>query len=215
MTPQERQILTNFLDRLVQVRDIAKDRDADELIAEAVARQPDAAYLLVQRALLQDQALQAAQAELAELRSRLQETQGARSFLNTSHGWGRSALRPRLTEPFPDTYTHSPANAGFGRTRASLSGSSFLGNAAAAAVGAMGGAFLYQGIENLFGRDDDADASQRELFDAPGEGDPGWGLFDDAPMDGGNDLASSAGIDDIGIDDSGFGADDGDGMNPL
>jgi len=60
LNPQERALLQEFLQRLIQIRGIEKDPHADALIAQAVAQQPDAAYLLVQRALLLEQALDAA-----------------------------------------------------------------------------------------------------------------------------------------------------------
>jgi hypothetical protein len=54
MNTQEIQSLESFLNQLVQARGVAKDPQADSLIANAVAQQPDAAYLLVQRALLME-----------------------------------------------------------------------------------------------------------------------------------------------------------------
>jgi len=57
MNVQEREVLENFLNQLTQVRGVRKDSEADAIIARAIAQQPDAAYLLVQRALLLEQAL--------------------------------------------------------------------------------------------------------------------------------------------------------------
>ncbi|RGA57306.1 DUF2076 family protein, partial [Klebsiella pneumoniae] len=67
MSPQEQQALENFLAQLTQARVGAKDPQAEARILDAVARQPDAAYLLVQRAMLLDQALASAQAQIATL----------------------------------------------------------------------------------------------------------------------------------------------------
>ena len=53
MNSEERRLLTEFLDQFKQVKGVAKDADAEALIAAAVAVQPDAPYLLVQKALLQ------------------------------------------------------------------------------------------------------------------------------------------------------------------
>ena len=52
MSPQDSQMLHDFLSQLIQARGIQKDPEADALIQRAVAQQPDAAYLLVQSALL-------------------------------------------------------------------------------------------------------------------------------------------------------------------
>ena len=67
MTPQERSLLESFLTQLVQVRGVNKDPEAERLIARAVEQQPDATYLVVQRALLLGQALEQAKVRIAEL----------------------------------------------------------------------------------------------------------------------------------------------------
>jgi hypothetical protein len=46
------QALETFLSQLTQARADGKDPQAAAMIADAAARQPDAAYLLVQRAML-------------------------------------------------------------------------------------------------------------------------------------------------------------------
>lgn len=51
MNTQERQQLTSLLQRLCDVQVQQKDLEAESLVREACARQPDVAYLLAQRAL--------------------------------------------------------------------------------------------------------------------------------------------------------------------
>jgi hypothetical protein len=104
MTPQEQEKLQQFLSQLNQAGGVQRDRDADAMINAAVARQPDAAYLLVQRTLLQDQALEAAQARIAELERQAQAARPASSgsFLGGADTWGnsaRSAPAPASTTP--------------------------------------------------------------------------------------------------------------------
>jgi len=89
LNPQERALLQEFLQRLIQIRGIEKDPHADALIAQAVAQLPDAAYLLVQRALLLEQALDAAKVEIAQLNDRLRGG-GERGFLAEANRWGQS-----------------------------------------------------------------------------------------------------------------------------
>src|SRR5450830_1941805 len=93
MSPQETQMLQDFLNQLTQVRGIGKDPQADVMIAAAVAQQPDAAYLLVQRALLMEQALTNSKTQIAALQSQLQALQTgaapARGFLD-SNAWGNA-----------------------------------------------------------------------------------------------------------------------------
>lgn len=68
MNRNERDELLQFLRPLVQTRATGKDFAAETIILEQCARQPDALYLLVQRAMALEAALQAAQARLAEER---------------------------------------------------------------------------------------------------------------------------------------------------
>ncbi len=67
MTPQEKDLITALLTRLAQAPAQPKDRDAEALIAEGLARQPDAPYLLIQTVLIQELALQEAQRRINEL----------------------------------------------------------------------------------------------------------------------------------------------------
>ena len=92
MTPQERALLENFLTQLAQVRGVNKDPEAARLIEQAVQQQPDAAYLLVQRALLLTQALEQAKTRVAEL----EEAGRDRGFLDpNASGWaGPSSAAP-------------------------------------------------------------------------------------------------------------------------
>lgn len=159
MSPQETQSLQEFLNQLIQVRGIAKDPQADALIASAITQQPDAAYLLVQRALLMEQALNTAKTQIASLQSQLQAAQSAsaRSFLDPN-AWGntpaavsRPAAAPMMASaPAPmqapvmqnPTPVASPGFFGGGI-------GSVLGSVATTAAGVAGGAFLFQGLEHL------------------------------------------------------------------
>lgn len=158
MSPDEFRLLTNFLNQLNQVGAVTKDPQAASLIAEAVARQPDAAYLLVQRALLQDQALNTARERIATLESQLRSIPAtsavqSSSFLDSgSNAWGRSAASTPMqsTAVAPAQYAAAPIvaaqpHAGF----FGGGGGGFLTNMAATAAGVAGGAFLFQGIENM------------------------------------------------------------------
>jgi len=143
MTPQENQLLQDFLAQLARAQVATKDPDAQALIVRALAQQPDAAYLLVQRALLLEQALKQAQAEIAQL-----QEQGS-SFI----GGGRTQSQSPTPAPgAAPVSAYTPSAQVSPRAAASGSGwGSFLGNAAAPAAGVAGGAFLFQGLENLFG----------------------------------------------------------------
>ncbi|ANJ75792.1 DUF2076 domain-containing protein [Ralstonia insidiosa] len=164
MSPQEQQALENFLAQLTQARAGAKDPQAEARILEAVARQPDAAYLLVQRAMLLDHALASAQAQIAALQNQLQAAQAGRStsFMDSANNWGSHAnsaapnpgFAPQQAAPMQmppqaqpvQQAPAQPARSGF------FSGGlgSTLGSVATTAAGVAGGALLFQGIENMF-----------------------------------------------------------------
>jgi hypothetical protein len=167
MTPQESAALQDLLHQLAQVRGIVKDPEADALIARAVSQQPDAAYLLVQRAMLLEQALTAAKARITQLegeldqgRSRPMSSGNAGSFLDSATAWGRSAVsRPQqamtpsaqgevpMQQQAPMQGAAPAARPGF----LGGGGGSFLGSMAATAAGVAGGAFLFQGLGSLLG----------------------------------------------------------------
>ena len=87
MTPDERTLLGNFLRDLDAARGVAKDPEADSAIAQALQANPDAAYVLVQHAIVADQSLHAAQQRIAELEDQLREPAPApTSFLPQSLG---------------------------------------------------------------------------------------------------------------------------------
>ncbi|WP_430390347.1 DUF2076 domain-containing protein [Dyella sp. 20L07] len=154
MTPQEQQLLDDFLQRLIGAGGVSKDPQADALIHQRLAGQPDALYLLVQRSLLQQQALEGAKAQIAQLQAQLSAQQGGGSFLGGQQqpAWG--AAPP----PYPPQAQAQPAAASGWRERLfggapapQPSAPSFLSQAATTAAGVAGGMFLFDGIENLLG----------------------------------------------------------------
>src|SRR5258708_35766215 len=94
MTPQERDLITHLLSRLSQAGGQPKDPEADALIRQAVAAQPDAPYYLVQTVLIQDMALSNAQSRIHELEQQLAAARPApsqpTSFLGGPFGGGSS-----------------------------------------------------------------------------------------------------------------------------
>src|SRR5260370_18504916 len=103
MTPQERDLITHLLSRLSQAGGQPKDPEADALIRQAVAAQPDAPYYLVQTVLIQDMALSNAQSRIHELEQQLAAARPApsqpTSFLGGRFGGGRGAPQGRRSGP--------------------------------------------------------------------------------------------------------------------
>lgn len=177
MNTQEIQSLQNFLNQLVLARGIVKDPQVDGLIAGAVAQQPDAAYLLVQRALLMEQALNSAKTQIASLQSQLQAAHSppSRGFLD-AETWGNTpavAPRPAASAPMAPTLMQPPAPppqappASPGFFSGGLGGT--LGTVAATAAGVAGGAFLFQGIEHLMHSDSGSGSMNQSGFAPPVE----------------------------------------------
>ena len=174
MNDQERVLLQDFLQQLLRIRGIDKDTEADVMIAKAFAQQPDAPYLVVQRALLLEQALNAAKAEIAELRNQQVRGGSGQGFLSGANAWGRGPeqvpQRAALSvsgRPIPADPAGAPAAPAPAPMPRSPMGS-FLGQAAATAAGVAGGAFLFQGLESLLGgRHDPSGFAEHAAQDNP------------------------------------------------
>jgi uncharacterized protein len=176
MTPQEKELLTTLLTRLKSAASQPKDPEADTLIRQALAEQPDMPYYLTQTVLIQDLALHQAQQRIAEMEKQLADAQQAAapaptSFLGSLFGhrqpapsgpppsgpWTRSpqVASPPPAQPYSQPGYAQPGYAqppGGGLMGGGMgAGGGFLRSAAATAAGVAGGALLFQGIESLFG----------------------------------------------------------------
>lgn len=138
MTPDEKQLLTRFLGEFGAARGTAKDAEADALINQALRDNPDAAYLLVQHAIVADQSLHAAQARIAELEAGGGQRGGG--FLPQ----GMGAREPGGWAPPPPDARPGIFSGGGGL-------GSFLRNAGTTAAGVAGGEMLFNGLSDLFG----------------------------------------------------------------
>lgn len=174
MTPKERELLQNFLQQLEQTRVGAKDPDADGMIRDAIVRQPESSYLLVQRAMGLDLALQAAQAQIAKLQADLNAARvpapapAATGFLDNVNVWGRQAVplgqtpqavRPSPSAVAPQARASAPASAP-APAAPSAWGSGLMGTLATTAAGVVAGSLLYQGIQGLMGHQGSSLAGQ-------------------------------------------------------
>ena len=215
MSPQDSQMLHDFLSQLIQARGIQKDPEADALIGRAVAQQPDAAYLLVQRALLVETALKNAKTRIADLESQVNQLRAGSGqqdrdgrFLDANE-WGNSGgARPAQSQPQPQYQRESyppqyqapsqpqyqpqyqqPQQGGF--LRGGFGGT--LGSIAATAAGVAAGGFLFQGLENMFGGHHGQSGSNHLLNS--NDNDSSNNLFTDQS---GSSLADQAGLGDVG-----------------
>ena len=192
MTPQESELVDALFNRLVQLETAQRDGQAERQIVDGLRRAPHAVYALVQTVLLQDEALKRANARIEELQSQTnaaaEPEQPPTSFLDSM----REALggrAPRGSVPSVRTAggTQSqgqqpqsgyPAAPGLG------SGGSFLGTAASAAAGVIGGSLLLDGIRSMFS--DHAGAARASIF---GHGEDRSATHADREQDRQQDLA--------------------------
>jgi hypothetical protein len=217
MTPQELALVTELFDRLATLESQPRDPDAERAIIEGLRRAPNATYALVQTALVQDEALKRADARIHALEAQgggeppSQPTgflDGMRDALlgrrDTSRG-SVPSVRPAPEQPQEQSAANAPGAPAW-RQGPAPPGGSFLGTAASAAAGVIGGSLLLGGIRSMmgpghgtFGLADPASGASRE---------PG------SPWDNsGGDLARQAGSDDIGHDaHTGGGGDSGSGL---
>eukprot|EP01037_Dinobryon_pediforme_P017657 gene17657-17863_t len=173
MTPQERELLTKFLvdlnntpaglkdaeaaamiDQAISSRPDA-DAEAAAMIDQAISSRPDAAYVLVQHAIMADEALHRAQAELAQLRAQVQPQGQSTGFLGSTvppaggNPWTQAAPQtppqPQYAQP---QYTQAQPGGLFGGGGGL---GSFLRNAGTTAAGVVAGDMLFSSLGGLFG----------------------------------------------------------------
>jgi hypothetical protein len=170
MDQHDRDLILGLANRLRQAPPVAQDPQAAELIAQQIASQPNAVYLLVQAVLLQEEALKQAQARTAAApQPTFTPNPGYNPAFAPQPGYNPAFGQPAYNPAFGQ-------QAGYGQNPAygqqPQQGGGFLKTAAAAAAGVAGGALLVAGVSELFS-DDQASHAQ----EAQGE-DEGFGFTD-------------------------------------
>jgi uncharacterized protein len=212
MTPQERQLVAELFERLAALENEPRDPEAERVIREGLARAPHAIYPLVQSVLVQDEALKQADARIRELEGYPPEgEQKPRGFLDTMRDALMGREEPRGSVP---SVRSGSEPMGVPQYRAGMApgapqapgpqapmppepagrGGSFLGTAAAAAAGAIGGGLLLSGIRGMLGGGDQTGPFAGAFDELSGSRTPGGESGRDS------DLARQAGVDDVGRD---------------
>ena len=176
MSPEERQLLQGLFDRMRPNAGNFRDREAEQLINDAVRQQPYAPYLMAQTVLVQDQALQAANDRLQQLEQQVHELQqqppqqqGGGGFLSSIFGGGASSQAPVPSRPVwnqggatpgypPQGYQQQgyapppPQQQGgpWGGAAPQQGGGGFLHGALGTAAGVAGGVLAADAIGSLF-----------------------------------------------------------------
>ncbi len=223
MNPQERQMVDDLFDRLAKLETAPRDVDAESAIMAGLRRAPNAVYALVQTVLVQDEALRRANARIEELEGGPDTQNQSGGFLDSMRSaFGLEQNQPRSSVPnvpvngtnrpvwnsgqvlgngaAPGGYNDSRANAGYGDPRGGQpagGGSSFLGTAAAAAAGMIGGSLLMNSIRGLGGGFGGGLGGNQQSL-APGSDRASPWSNDSGSTDSNSSLARDAGINDIG-----------------
>jgi hypothetical protein len=168
MTPQEAQMLQQLVEQVTRTPLNEKDPDAEAILKDGLARDPDALYKLAQIVLVQDISLHQAQARIQQLTAEAQQQPApqqparASSFLGnlfhrdepapSSQASGSTPqYQPVLNTPPPPQYNQTQYAQPQYPAQPSQ-GSSFLRSAATTAAGVAAGALAFEGIESLFHR---------------------------------------------------------------
>jgi uncharacterized protein len=182
MDRNDQQAIEDLFGKLAEVERQSPPRDADSeaFIRERIARQPGAPYYLAQTVVVQEQALEAAQARIEQLEaqiSRAPQSSGGgllgKLFGDTrppsrSTGSVPRAGRPGGIAPQQPDPVQQPQRGGGG----------FLAGAAQTALGVTGGVLLGNALAGMLGGGGEAEAGMEEpQADDPGDEDGGG--FDD------------------------------------
>jgi uncharacterized protein len=160
MTPQEESMLNDLIGRVEQTQLTEKDPEAEQLLNQRLAPNPNALYILSQTVLVQKYALDQATAQINQLRQ-IQQTQSLQqpahttSFLGSLLGHRDPGPPPPPPPPQPgygappNAQPWSPVSSYGAPAPVPGGGASFLRTAATTAAGVAAGALAFQGVESL------------------------------------------------------------------
>jgi len=175
MNPRETALVATLLERLKTAGGQPKDADAETLIREAAAAQPDAAYYLAQTVLIHDLSLHSAQNRIAELEKSLAEARTPPSRPTTFLGGLLDTDQPTLAAQ-PGNPAPPAPSAG---VIAGIGSGGFLRAAALTAAGVAGGALVFEGVQSMFGHHDAAGMPDGRGVDAENRVGQDYGSGDD------------------------------------
>ncbi|KQT41974.1 hypothetical protein ASG43_16950 [Aureimonas sp. Leaf454] len=188
MNRDEQGLIQNLFGKLSEAERTAPPRDpeAEGFIRESVERQPGAPYYMAQTIIIQEQALEAAQARIQALEAEVsQPRSGGGGFFGSLFGGGASAARPAPRPTHASAAYGQPSQPGpYGQPargagpwnggaqaghvpqggRMGGGGGGFLAGAAQTAMGVAGGMMLGSMLSNAFS--DPAAAAEGAVADA-------------------------------------------------
>lgn len=145
MDRNDRQAIEALFDKLATVerQSIPGDGESEALIRDKIALQPGAPYYMAQTIVVQEQALAAAEARLAELEAQVAQTSRNGGFFDNLFGDRRQPARSTGSVPeVPNSDLRQGRQPG---------GGGFLAGAAQTALGVTGGVLLGNAIAGMLG----------------------------------------------------------------
>jgi uncharacterized protein len=186
MDRNDQQAIEGLFEKLANVerQSPPRDAEAEAYIREQIARQPGAPYYMAQTIVVQEHALNAAQARIEELERQAASQRSSDGSL-FSGIFGDSRQSSRATGSVPRV-GRSPATAAeerYAKSYPQRAGGGFLAGAAQTAMGVAGGVLLGNMIAGMFGGEE-AQAAESQADEANAE---------------------EASVEESGFDDGGFG----------
>ncbi len=166
MNAAERTLIAGLFDRLKGAQTGYRDPEADAFINQQIAAQPHAPYAMAQTLIVQTQAIETAQARIAELEEQVARAPQPQQYSSEAASpWGpRAGAAMGAPAGFgAGQPMAAPAGASFGQQQpygqqpyapqqaAPSAGGGFLSGALQTAAGVAGGALLFSGIQSMFG----------------------------------------------------------------
>lgn len=182
MDRNDQQAIDQLFGKLADVERQSPPRDGESeaFIRDRIASQPGAPYYMAQTIVVQEQALQAAQARIEQLEAEGARPSGGGLFGSLFGGGGQPARRSSV----PQVGRAAPGYAGAGSQAGAMpagqqqrGGGGFLAGAAQTAMGVAGGVLLANAIGGMFGADEaqaaEAPAEEPAVADEGGFDDGG------------------------------------------
>lgn len=161
MDVEDRQLIGGMFERMHNVQGLQKDAEAEAFINECMRHNPDSAYMLVQSVLVQEQALQKADARVKALEAKVAELETGNAQLSAAPAAAKSSFAgARNLTGFGRNNGSVPAAGQAPWNRAANqdyqapanrpAGGGFMAQAMTTAAGVAGGMLLASGISSLF-----------------------------------------------------------------
>jgi uncharacterized protein len=207
MTPQERQRVADLFERLARLENAQREREAEALIMEGLRYAPNSPYAMVQTILVQEEALERANARIQELeQGDAEPAQPGGGFLDSLRGaFGGNAGTPRrVSVPstggrpmgVPPGFRSNAAPGAQPQPQPEIGrGGGFLGQAASIAAGVVVGSMVADALKGHFGSETtsakqeqaaaDQEAQTQQASAEDDQPDQDDGGFETADYDGG------------------------------